>query len=255
MPSLSIVGSIDVAGILGSCARARSLLPEEVATITKEQATLLVSSSGSTPGIIQLTPPFAGKNGGGLASGKHGINRDLAGIFVPVALKGRRKVTQMFGKPLKKPVFVTTREKYPNVGEIYNERKARQIIAGRKLVSLGRRQPYYVDKTKLELLRRELYTHIGWAAACWLVAALEAGLDPKGVPPFVQALTAAPGSAVIEVTNTSFSLLLSSSLPYNQALDMARKVATVCGYRQNAFTREVNSKVGAILKRAGLNAA
>lgn len=249
-----ITAKFDVSGILAKAKRINRITQADMRAFIRRQMTLTISSSGNVPGVIQITPPFGrSKSAAALRAGKGGIDRDLAAVFQPVKIKGRRSITQVFGRPLLQPVSVQTRERHPDVEAIYAQRRAAQSKSSRKRLSRGQSAAWYVSATKLNRLRRKLYARIGWACACWYQAAVKAGLTLRGVPAWVQRHTGAPGAASIRQTATNFSITVTNRAPYGAALNLAAKAKAALGYRLKAMQRELPHFISGILKKARAN--
>lgn len=246
-----ITSKFDISGILAKSKRINKITQADMRGFVRRQMTLTISSSGKVPGVIQITAPFGKRKGSeAFKAGKLGIDTDLSGVFQGVKLKGRRTITQAFGRPMETPVTVRTTETHPDVQSIYDRRKARQSATGRRRLSRGQRAAYYVSKSKLEALRRKLHARVGWACACWYQAGLKAGLSVKGIPAWVKRHTGAPGSAAIRQTNTNFSISVTNQAPYGAALNLADKARIALGYRMEAMQRELPRFIAAILKKA-----
>lgn len=246
--------TFDVSGILAKARRINKITQEDMRGFIRKQMTNAISSSGKVPGVIQITPPFGSRKGReALQAGKLGVDRDLSGVFQGVKIKGRRTITQAFGRPLESPVTVRTKEQHPDVESIYRRRKARQGATGRKLLSRGQRAAYYVSKSKLDSLRRKLYRRVGFAAACWYHAALNAGLQLKGIPAWVKNQSGAPGTATIKQTATNFSIATRNLCPYGAALNLHDKARRALDYRMSAMQRELPRFISATLKKARAN--
>lgn len=251
-----ITAAFDISGILAKAKRINKITQADMRGFIRKQMASTISSSGKVPGVIQITPPFGSRKGREAQhAGRLGIDTDLSGVFVGVKLKGRREIKQVFGRPLKRSVFVKTKEVNLDVEAIYRARVGRRSelrgLAGR--ITRGRKQAYYVSKPKLEKLRRKLYQRVGWACACWYQAGIKAGLDLKGVPAWVKNHSGAPGVAQIRQAGTNFSITVTNRVPYGNALNLADKARRALGYRLKAMQRELPSFISAILKKAQAN--
>lgn len=256
-----IFADVNIAPLLAKLNKASQLTSMDTHAMIQREATLFVyNPNPSVPGIANITPPLGGSTRGkaGLAAGEASIDRDLFGIFSPRDLKGSRSIDHLFGLKdpdvgRKPPYVVPTREKHPNLKVIYNYRNARRKD-GRAL-SRGQKQAFYVDRGKFEALRAELKSRVGWSCAAWYVAAIKAGLNPRGVPAWIKRHTNAPGAADIVTTATSFAIILTSATEWNNSLRMDEKAARVLGYRMRAIESQLPHLVRAAIKRAGLIAA
>lgn len=255
-----IVAEVNIGPLVAQMRRAAELIPKDMHEIVRGEATRFIyNPNPSVPGMINIIPPLGGGTRGkaGLQAGEASIDRDLFGIFTPVSIKGTRSIDHLFGLQhpdvgRQPPYVVPTVEKHPNVHAIYHYRNARRKQG--KALSRGQRQAYYVDRSKFEALRRELKSRVGWTGASWYVAALKAGLDPRGVPAWIKRHTNADGMAFITVTATSYAITLTSDVEWNASLRIEEKAATVLGYRLRALTSQLPHLVRAAIKRAGLAA-
>lgn len=253
-----ITCSVDIGPLLGQLKNAQALTKQDMSDLIRQQATLFVYNPQGT-GTINLMPPFSAgvKGKAGLEAGKGRIDADLGNIFAGRTLKGQRILNHLFGdrNPAvgnKPPYTIKTQEKWPDVKSIYVTRNGRRH--GRKLTR-GQRSAYYVDKAKLDQLRKELHARVGWACACWWKAAVTAGLSPRGVPSWVKRHGSAPGNAIISLAATSFAITLISDLDYNGALNIENKVRKALQYREDAIKRRLPYLIRHAMKNAGLQAA
>lgn len=265
-----MIGELNITPLLEKLGKLCAFTGEEMQAIMRQEATLFISNPGKTPGVIQITPPYSRRDSSAayaLRAGKESINRDLAAVFSPRTIKGQRVIPHLFGDRnpdvrRKPPYTVATTERWPDVAAIAKERWKRKHETGRKVMSRGQRDPgsiksgaYYVSATKLEIVRRESYSMIGLACACWYRAAIAANLTPRGVPSWVTRHTSAMGAGNIEVTDHSIRIVLNSSLPYNSALGMHEKATRVFGYRKNALDRRLPHVIRHAAQKAQLKAA
>lgn len=78
------------------------------------------------------------------------IDRRLRSVFIPVQLKGQRAITTVYGHRLAQPVYVPTKELWPNLDPIYHVR----VTQGRRTYQ-GRKR-FWVDHVKEEALHDRL---------------------------------------------------------------------------------------------------
>jgi hypothetical protein len=250
-------GTLDINPLLKKYGQFSIVAGEEMKKVMTQEATLFVYNPGNIPGVINITPPFNARDNrpqSALFAARAAIDRDLAAVFQPVRLQGQRELNHFFGRRLRTPIKVPTKELWPNVAEIAAHRWKRKNEERRKVMGRGRKQAYYVDFSKLEVVRRESYALIGLACACWYQAAMQAGLEPRGVPAWIKRHTSAFGAGTIEVTATSIKITLSSSLPYNAALSMQERASRVLGYREAALDRRLPYVLAAAARKAKLAA-
>lgn len=244
---------------------------EEMKDLIKREARLSVyNTNPKVPGLINITPPFSEKvkdSAGALLSAQRSIDRDLAGVFMPVTIKGQRTIPHLFGNTApnvgrKPPYKVPTKERWPDVAAIHKQRWESKNANRSKVMTRGQRDAgqkkqgyYYVDAIKLSIVRKEAYAVIGLACSCWWVAAQQLGLTPSGVPPWVKRHSSSWGKGrVLDDTVEKYTISISSSLPYNARLDMESKLQRVLGYRERALESSLPYILAAAVRKAKLAA-
>jgi hypothetical protein len=183
----TITYNVNVAGVtaaLHKYEQALGLYHANIGTPAPGFAKLLHDETGLlTMRVMAATPP----GGPGIAPpaakkiGEKAVMRDLLKFFQPVELKGRRRISQVFGHPMKTAVFVVTKEKWPDVEQIHREEwlAHRGPSAHRR----GPRAKFYVDVKKFRALAKTLTELVGYTAAGWAPAALELG---RRVPAWIR---------------------------------------------------------------------
>lgn len=215
----------------------------------RKQGRLLISSSGKVPGLVQVTQPMNAnaKGAKALAIGKRAIDRDLARVFAPVKIKGRRKITQVFGQQMKRPKFVQTKEMHPDVDAIHSARFKRKTDKGGKMTR-GRAQAYYVDVKKLEATRKRLHARVGRLASA-VVGAGERALGPlNGVPAFVRRHSSNLGAVALLEDNRGIRVRAANYATAANA-ELQRRFNRVAEYRFRAMERELPYMARALEKK------
>lgn len=256
-------GELNINPFLEKLGKLATITGDDLKAVMKQEATLAIyNSNPKVPGVINITPPFSQKSkdpASALLMAQRSIDRDLSGVFMPVTIKGQRTITHLFGKTnpnvgRKPPYVVETKERWPDVSGIYKRRWKSKNEGRSKRMTRGQKSLYYVDARKLSIERRESYAMIGLACACWYLAAVQAGLTPRGVPAWVKRHTSAFGAGSIDISEHAIRITLSSSLPYNTALSMQSKMTRVLGYRQGALERRLPYILAVAVKKAKLAA-
>jgi len=256
-------GELNINPFLEKLGKLAEITGDEMKQVMKQEATLAIfNTNPKVPGVINITPPFSSKAkdpASALLTAQRSIDRDLSGVFMPVTIKGQRTITHLFGKEnpnvgRKPPYVVQTKERWPDVGAIYKKRWTSKNANRSKRMTRGQKSLYYVDARKLSIERRESYAMIGLACACWYLAAVQAELNPRGVPAWVKRHTSAFGAGDIDISDHAVRIVLSSRLPYNSALDMQSKMTRVLGYRQSALERRLPYIIAAAARKAKLAA-
>ena len=108
--------------------------------------------------VLAITPPASPGVSGAAArrAGQQRIARQMSTVLAPVRIKGRRKITVVFGRRIARPVFVPTRERVVDVAGHYR-RELRKNASGTGLVlrNPGRKAWVDVKKFQAELKRRQ----------------------------------------------------------------------------------------------------
>jgi hypothetical protein len=214
----------------------------DIKDVARQQMKLFIQGSGNIPGLFDITPPAYRGNTGPAAkkAGEHAIMRDLGAVFVPVTIKGFRTITTVFGRKIANPVRVQTTEKWPDVPAIYHERSGRRH-GGR--LTRGRKQAYYVSRSKLTSLANSLKAKVGTLAAGWIPAALE--LEAK-VPAFIMR-HAGRARGTIQISYDKGILIRAvNHFPDGAdqlAADTQRRIEAVKGYRIAAIKRQLEAKL------------
>lgn len=246
-------GMLDINPYLEKLGKFSEIAAVDMKSLMTQEATLAIwNSNPKVPGVINISAPFSDRAKDGasaLAAGRLAARRDLGGVFSPVTLKGTRTITKVFGKPLSSPVTIRTKERWPNVQGIRDERWKRKNETHAKRATRGRKQPFYVDQSKLVSVLRRSYDRIGVACACWWEAGLDARLKPRGVPSFVTRHKGAPGSGTNVDDADSIRITIRSSLTYNGSLGMLEKMDRVLGYRDAALARRLPYVIAAIVRK------
>ncbi len=199
-------------------------------------------AKGMVTDVINITPPSrAGVTGpSAKKSGESAIMRDLGAVFDPVRIKGCREITTVFGRKIANPVRVPTKELWPDVPAIYKERSARRH-SGR--MTRGRKQAYYVSKSKFTSLANTLKAKVGQLAAGWIPAALELG---STVPAFIMR-QAGKSSGTIQVIHEKGILIRAvNHFPETAgalAADVTRRIESVKGYAIGKLKRQLEARL------------
>jgi len=211
-----------------------------------------------------ITPPATGRgakttnaqfDSGAALRGISAVNRDLRGIFTPVALKGTRTITHLFGdrnpdRGNKPPYLVRTKEIWPDVKNIYLTRKARRHD-GR--LTRGQKSAYYVDAGKYDALRVELLKRVGWLASTLNAAATLTGAR---IPSYARGKSA-PNQASLTLGEVRLHFHFANLVAW--AGDAAKGrlgqlFQQALEYQANAMFRRIPHMMAAAAKRAGLKA-
>jgi hypothetical protein len=153
----------------------------EYSAVTGKPPAEVVREQGMKPLVrvaLDLTPPGSQTNSGKSAqrAGEAAIVRDVGRMgFVPVEIKGQRKLTHVFGHPLASPIYVPTKEN-PAFADPAAFRKARLLSKHGGNVTRGRAQAFYVARRKLTPLIKQWQGEVGRLASGWANAAKELGV-------------------------------------------------------------------------------
>ena len=203
--------------------------------------TVKLAARGATRYVIDITPP-ASEGVTGAAAYRAGRNRiagDLDKVFAPVRLKGRRKITTVFGRRLKRPIYVPTKEKYPDVSGIYRQQSNfRGAGVGFRARNL-KAAKYYVDVRKFAAVVKAKQARVGALAAGWSAAA-----NALDVPlqQWISRHGTAGGRVQIDTAGDRMTVTVENfgdGLPANVRAELARRVPIAVEYQRNTMIRGI----------------
>lgn len=142
--------------------------------------------------VIDIIPPASGKSSRGETARKKGeakVGSKIGLIFAGVTLVGQRQITKVFGKTPRKPVYVKTKERYPDVAAEW--KRLRGDKAARAKAYRGK---LYVSAVKLEKVKARERKKVGILSAGMLPVARKYGAR---VPRYMA--RHAPGDGAVEV--------------------------------------------------------
>lgn len=207
-----------------------------------------ITSKGITRRIIAITPPaHAGTEGrDAYKTGVDKISRQMqAVLIVPFwrnggRLVGRRLITHVYGHKLKRPVYVKTKEKYPDVRGLYHGLlRARGTGIG---ISTGkaRGRKFYVDVRKFQAELKRRSASVGKLAAGWNAAA--SALDVP-VQSWISRHGTSGGLIRIETVGARMRVVvqnLAPGSPRNIRAELERRIPYAMQYQAAAMERAIN---------------
>lgn len=209
---------------------------------------------------VQSTPPFHARpvadDPGKFATVKGGeakkaaeakIDREAAALFAPVTLKGKRRITHVFGKPMKRPMTVPTRELHPDVAAIWDERTRRRFATKRKKISRGQKAPFYVARPKLLRAIAERKKAVGKLASGWSAAA--AKLNVK-LPSWITRHGSGRGQVQVRMTGYSYSVRIENNVPYGDALQLQGIADRAAKIRERKLAARMPHVIRGAIRRA-----
>lgn len=216
-------------------------LVERYAGVMRKErdAVVLSTAKGATRRVIDLTPPAHNGIVGAAAYryGREKITRDMKRVLVPVKLKGRRKITTVFGRRLSRPVYVETREMFPNVADTYRRyRRFRNSGVGVRSKNLGERK-YWVDARKFRGLVKAKEARVGRLASGWAAGAI--GLDVP-LQNWIARHGQANGRVVIQTAKGYMAVRVQNFAPRasdNVREELGRRIRYALHYQAGAMER------------------
>lgn len=213
--------------------------------------TVTRAARGVTRRVISITPPASQGVTGAAAkrAGQLKIASQMSALLAPVKLKGRRKITTVFGRKLKKPVFVATRELHPDVAGLYaaNIRSASSGV-GLRLQNYKPGRKFYVDVRKFRAVLTARQSAVGKLAAGWVAAA-----DSLDVPvqQWISRHGASRGTITSDLRSAKMRITvrnLAPNLPANLRAEMDRRIVYAVGYQRSAMQREIDYRAGQVAR-------
>lgn len=202
--------------------------------------TLRRAAKGIARRVIAITPPGSAGVTGAAArrQGQQRIARQMSAVLAPVRIKGRRRITVVFGRKIKRPVFVPTRERIVDVAAHYR-RELRKNSSGTGLVLRNPGRKAWVDVRKFEAELQRRQGGVGRLASGWAE-----GARVLEVP--VQAWVARHGTSrgAIRVNTLTADMHItvfnrSAGLPAPLRGEMERRIVAAVGYQREAMEREI----------------
>jgi hypothetical protein len=214
-------------------------------------STIKRAAKGVTRRVISITPPASAETTGAAAyrQGRRKIEKQIDSVLAPVKLKGRRKITTVFGRKIGKPVYVPTKERFPDVAATLRSR----IVArgGDVGIRLNRGAKAFVDVRKVKAIIASKNSRVGVLASGWQAAA--AALDVP-VQQWISRHGGAAGrveldffSARMHVTAENFA----AGVPPGVRYALSKRIQFALKYQESAMEREVDYMV---FKKAQENA-
>ena len=200
------------------------------------------AAKGITRRVINLTPPASGEGMTGAAAYRQGrvkIAKQMGALLAPVKLKGRREIKVVFGHRLARPVFVHTKERYPDVAGLYraNLRTLPNGVGMRLKDYRGKK--FYVDVRKFNAVLKARQARVGALASGWSIAA--AALDVP-VQQWISRHGRSGGAIKLELSSPKMRIIVRNfapGLPANLRAEMERRIPYAVQYQLAAMKREV----------------
>jgi len=197
---------------------------------------LKIQAKGAMKEIVRITPPFHGGNSAAEArkAGINAISRDMNRIFRPVELKGKRRVTHLFGQTHPSaPWIVPEKERTPDVAGTY--------VATRKLDSRARRaryqKPLYVDAKKFHALQSYLEKRVGYLGGGFSDPAAGLGVP---LPSWMRRHTDAPGKLIMKLEGDELYIIIRNDVRYATRIhDFARRVEWALQTQRGKMERQM----------------
>lgn len=211
-----------------------------------------VMAKGVTRRLLEITPPSNGEATGRDAkkAGELKIYTQMSRVLAPVKIKGRRLVSQAWGKKLKRPRYIPTKERFPDVAGLYraqlHARKGVGFAVGRRVAK------HYVDERKFKAILKERQGNVGKLASGWAAAAaaldqpVQAWIRRHGTSRGRIQVLEDSGYYRVEVTN------LAPSLPDDVRAELARRIPYAIRYQGNAMERAVEGYHNRVRAQLGI---
>lgn len=209
------------------------------------------AAKGVTRRVISITPPASQGMTGAAAyrAGRTRIANQMSALLAPVKLKGRRKITTVFGHRLKRPVYVQTKELHPDVAGLYraNTRTLRDGV-GVRLKNYRPGKKFYVDTRKFAALLQARQSRVGLLASGWSAAAQ--ALDVP-LQQWISRHGAARGTIKQDLRSAQMRITVRNEapgLPANLAAELDRRIGYAVRYQADAMRREMDYYAGKVAR-------
>ncbi|HEX2101312.1 MAG TPA: hypothetical protein VHF69_11635 [Candidatus Synoicihabitans sp.] len=192
--------------------------------------------------LVDLTPP-AGNGVKGTAARRRGslkISRDISKVVTAKRLKGRRLITHVFGRKLARPIYVPTRELYPDAHGAFRRFQKQRV-----------RRVVVVDAAKVKALHKTLSAHVGRLMSGWVPIA--AALDVP-VAAWVAVHGTSRGAARLALGGNTPRIVMinrAPGLPPRHHSETVRRLGYALEYQRKAMIRAMDYVVMKEAKAAG----
>jgi len=176
--------------------------------------------------VVGVTPPATGTaNIDARKAGEGAIKADLAKLFIPVVLKGKRP------------------EKWTDLAAIHDQARNRRGRVNRT------NQRYYVDQAKLAALQKLLISRVGILAAGWNASAEKLGVK---LPAWVRRHGTAFGSVEVIVSATNIRIVMRNTVKFvNNVEGYERRAQWALNAQAGALERQTKVMLERTARRAG----
>lgn len=235
MPALATPApglTVDLRAFQAAARRWAQLSGKSQADVLRTAAKSTLSNPRQGSGLLQITPPSSqGATGlDGRRQGEAAIDRDLAGIFIGVKIKGVRP------------------EQFPDVAGIHARLFAFKRPGGRVRSDRGR-AAYFVDTRKLEALRKALYSRVGFLASGWTASARALGAS---VPAWVARHGTGRGTITMSFSAPRYGITMTCFAPANSPYqELERRIPYALQYATNNLERQIAHALGTDASQAG----
>jgi len=205
--------------------------------------TIKRAARGVTRRVVAITPPGSAGVAGAAAyrQGRAKIKSQMNQILAPVRLKGQRRITVVFGRTLKRPFTVPTKERFPDVAAIYRQRtSARKNGVG---IRASRGAKAFVDVRKFNAILKAKEGRVGLLASGWAGAA--AALDVP-MQQWISRHGAGRGSIKQDFYGSRMHITVhnfAAGAPANVTAELSRRIAAALVYQREAMGREISHMV------------
>lgn len=256
--------SINIAPLLRKLAHLGPAVKRPMNELVREQAKLVVSSSGKVPGMIQITPPFSQGTTQAKArkQGENKVRRDIRRVYglpsdLYALIKARDpQLARAFwgmvraeqwdrASDLARRIIGRSLQEFDG-GGAHRSRRVNGVVNSRSPSMYVRDPVNRAGPLELYIDRRE--AHVGIYASGFNAAA--SALGAKGVPAWVLRHGSQFSGISIQEGPNSFHITLSDRVPFGQA-DTVRRMHSVLQYRDNALRRSMPHIIRKALQTAG----
>jgi hypothetical protein len=265
-----ITASVNIAPLLKKLQTLSLAIKQPMDELVRDQARLVISSSGKVPGLVQVTPPHSEKVRGNAAK-KQGESRtrsDIRKVYgIPSDMYGMikardEKLAKVFWSMVMKHQWdeasaLSQRITGYSLREFDGGAAHRSRRSGSSRGRVQSRSPFFFlrdpvgKRSALEDYIKRRTDRVGMLASGFNAAA--AALSAKGMPSWVTRHGSQFSGVSIQSTPTSFYVIISDKVPFGQS-DTVRRMDYILRYRSNALKRSMPYVIRSVMKKAGFTA-
>jgi len=220
-------------------------LKDYAAAVKKETPEALKDAARSfVREAAAITPPAKGSLARARQTGERKIGYNFRNTFTVKRFKGKRQIKKVFGRPVKKPIFVATREN-PAAHVVSDPEAKYREIGGYRGTRAKRRPAFVVSFVKVAALRRKVQGRIGLLASGWVAAAQSLGVN---LPSWITRHGTSRGAVKLSLSGEKMNVSITHSVGFSEKTGLRKRVKWVLDKVGRGLTKRAEAITRAKLR-------